>query len=73
MDRRYLVVIEKAEDGSYSAYLPDLPGCVSCGESVAEVKRNIREAIDLYVEDLAAEGQPIPEPTTQATEMPVGV
>jgi predicted RNase H-like HicB family nuclease len=72
MDRKYLIVIEKARDGSYSAYVPDLPGCVSCGDTVAEVKRNIKEAVDLYVEDLAAEGQPIPEPTTQAAEMAVG-
>ena len=46
----YLVVIEKAADGSYSAYVPDLPGCVSCGETSEEAKLLIREAIQLHID-----------------------
>ena len=46
----YLVVIEKADDASYGAYVPDLPGCVTCGDSVEEVKTQIQEAIRLHAE-----------------------
>jgi predicted RNase H-like HicB family nuclease len=60
---RYAIVIEKAE-GNFSAYVPDLPGCVSTGATLDEVKENIREAIDLHLEGLQADGDPIPEPTT---------
>jgi predicted RNase H-like HicB family nuclease len=60
---RYAIVIEKAE-GNFSAYVPDLPGCVSTGATLHEVKENIREAIDLHLEGLRADGDPIPEPTT---------
>ncbi len=73
MDRKYLVVIEKAKDGSYSAYVPDLPGCVSCADSVAELKHLIKEAIDMYIQDMIADGEPVPEPTTQCAELAVGV
>ena len=73
MNRKYLVVIEKAEDGSYSAYVPDLPGCVSCGDTPEEVKGLIREAIEMYIEDIIADGEPVPEPTTQYAELAVAV
>ena len=58
----YLVVIEKAADGSYSAYVPDLPGCVSCGETSEEAKLLIREAIQLHIESLRHTGEPVPPP-----------
>ena len=61
---QYLYIIERATDGSYSAYVPDLPGCTSCGDTVAEVKAGIKDAVDLYVEELRADGLPVPEPTT---------
>jgi predicted RNase H-like HicB family nuclease len=48
MNDKYLVVIEQADDGSYSAYLPDVPGCVSCGDTVDEVKVLIQEALDFH-------------------------
>jgi predicted RNase H-like HicB family nuclease len=64
MTDQYLVVIEKANDGSYSAYLPDVPGCVSCGDSIDEVKAMIREAFDFHLEGLRGTGVPIPPPTT---------
>jgi predicted RNase H-like HicB family nuclease len=62
---RYAVVIEKAE-GNYSAYVPDLPGCVATGASVADAEAEIREAIRFHLEGLKADGTPIPPPTTVA-------
>jgi predicted RNase H-like HicB family nuclease len=59
----YVVVIEKANDGSFSAYVPDLPGCVSCGDSVDEVKQEIREAIVAHVDSLRRHHEPVPNPT----------
>jgi predicted RNase H-like HicB family nuclease len=56
-----MVVIE-GEDDSYSAYVPDLPGCVAAGDSPEEVERLIREAIPLHVESLRAHGEPVPPP-----------
>jgi predicted RNase H-like HicB family nuclease len=60
---KYAVVIEKTPTG-YSAYVPDLPGCVSVGATRAEMDRNIREAIELYLDELREQGAPIPPPTT---------
>jgi len=59
---KYLVIIEKADDGSYSAYVPDIPGCVSCGDNLDEVKKSIKEAIDFHIEGLREEGLAVPEP-----------
>ena len=58
---KYLVVIEKAATG-YSAYVPDLPGCVAAGDTREEVQSLIREAVQLHVEDMRRRGYPIPEP-----------
>ena len=63
----YVIVIEKAGDGSFSAYVPDLPGCTSCGDSVDELRANIAEAIKLHVESLRDNGEPVP-PATSMTE-----
>lgn len=60
---RYGVVIEKAVD-NYSAYVPDLPGCVATGQTVEEVERAIREAIRFHVEGLREDGLDVPEPTS---------
>ena len=62
---RYAVVIEKA-DGNYSAYVPDLPGCVATGGSVTEVGKEIRTAIRFHIEGLKADGLPVPAPTSIA-------
>jgi predicted RNase H-like HicB family nuclease len=62
----YVVVIEKAADGSYSAYVPDLPGCVSCGDTPEEAERMIEEAVQLHLESLRSHGEPVPPPTTTA-------
>lgn len=51
---------------SYGAYIPDLPGCVAAAETLAEVKRLIREAVALHLEGLRADGDPIPPPTSVA-------
>ena len=56
---RYAVVIEKAEN-NYSAYVPDLPGCVATGTTVAEAETQIREAIEYHLEGLRDDGLPIP-------------
>ena len=61
---RYAVVIEKGE-GNYSAYVPDLPGCVAVGDTVEETQREIQEAIEFHLEGLRAEGLPIPEPSSR--------
>ena len=60
---QYLVVFERGPT-SYGAYVPDLPGCVAVGESRAEVQALINEAIELHIEGLRADGQPIPEPSS---------
>jgi predicted RNase H-like HicB family nuclease len=62
---RYAIVIEKAQ-GNYSAYVPDLPGCVATGNTVGEVEQEIREAIRFHIEGLKEDGLPIPEPTSIA-------
>ncbi len=60
---RYAVVIEKAEN-NYSAYVPDLPGCVATGATVEEVEREVQDAIQFHLEGMRKDGQPIPEPTS---------
>ena len=59
---RYAIIIEKAE-GNYSAYVPDLPGCVATGTTIEETKQQISEAIDFHIEGLREDGLPIPEPS----------
>lgn len=62
---RYAVVIEKA-DSNYSAYVPDLPGCVATGDTVEVVEAEMREAIRFHLDGLKADGAEIPEPTSIA-------
>jgi predicted RNase H-like HicB family nuclease len=69
---RYAVVIEKGSDG-YGAYLPDLPGCVAVGDTVAEVRQLIREAVELHVQDLRDRGEPVPPPTTEVEHVDLQV
>lgn len=57
---RFLIVVEKA-NGNYSAYSPDLPGCVATGESREEVERNMHEAVQMHVQGLREDNLPIPE------------
>ena len=62
---RYAIVIEKAE-GNYSAFVPDLPGCVATAATVADVETEIREAIRFHIEGLKADGLEVPHPTSLA-------
>jgi predicted RNase H-like HicB family nuclease len=61
---RYAIVIEKSGK-NYSAYVPDLPGCVATGATVEETEKLIREAIAFHVEGLRADGQAVPEPSSR--------
>lgn len=61
---RYAVVIEKAAS-NYSAYVPDLPGCVATGATVEETEQQIREAIEFHIEGLREDGLPVPPPRSQ--------
>lgn len=62
--KKYAVVIEHGEN-NLSAFVPDLPGCITTGKNISEVQRNIREAIELHLEGLRAMGESIPEPQTE--------
>lgn len=62
---RFLVVIEKA-DGNYSAYSPDLPGCVATGATREEAEQSMYEAIELHLQGLKEDGLPIPQSTSFA-------
>lgn len=62
---RYAVVIEKAA-GNYSAYVPDLPGCVATGATVQTVENEIRDAIRVHIDGLKADGLLVPAPTSIA-------
>jgi predicted RNase H-like HicB family nuclease len=66
----YAVVIEDA-GGNFSAYVPDLPGCVSTGATVEEVTSNIKEAIALHIESLREHGEEIPPPISRASSVQV--
>ena len=57
---RYLVVVEPAGE-NYSAYVPDLPGCVATGDTRSQTESNIREAIKAHLDGLSHDGEPIPE------------
>ncbi|MCK7496645.1 MAG: type II toxin-antitoxin system HicB family antitoxin [Comamonadaceae bacterium] len=61
---RYAIVIEKAQ-GNYSAYVPDLPGCVATGASIVDVEEQIREAIEFHLDGLREDGAVIPLPSSQ--------
>ena len=67
---RFLIVIEKA-DGNYSAYSPDLPGCVATGANPKEAEREMNKAIALHIKGLVEDGLPIPEPHASATYVTV--
>ncbi|HLL73368.1 MAG TPA: type II toxin-antitoxin system HicB family antitoxin [Pyrinomonadaceae bacterium] len=59
------MIIERGER-NYSAYLPDMPGCIATGKTVEEVKRRMREAVELHLRGLREDGLPVPEPTSMA-------
>jgi predicted RNase H-like HicB family nuclease len=61
---RYAIVIEPAND-NFSAYVPDLPGCIATGATLEETERAIREAIEFHIEGLREDGAPVPPPTSR--------
>lgn len=69
---RYLVVVEQGPS-SFGAYVPDLPGCVAAGESKDEVLALIHDAIELHLEGLWEDGQPIPVPSSTSELVEVEV
>jgi predicted RNase H-like HicB family nuclease len=68
--KRYAIVVEKAES-NYSAYVPDLPGCVATGATVEETERRLREAIEIHVEGMREDGLFVPEPSSQVNYLEV--
>jgi predicted RNase H-like HicB family nuclease len=71
--KKYTVIYERGQVGeeNWGAYVPDLPGCISTGDTLEEVKQNIIEAVELHIAGLIADGDPIPEPTTVAEHVSV--
>lgn len=55
------VILEKTSSGGYSAYLPELPGCISTGDTISEIKNRIREAVSFHIEGMRMENLPVPE------------
>ncbi len=73
MRRAYTVIIEVDPDGTASAYIPDVPGCVAAGDSLAETYRLITEAAEFHIEGLVSAGEDVPEPTSVAATVMVQV
>jgi predicted RNase H-like HicB family nuclease len=67
----YLIIIEKTNTG-YSAYAPDLPGCIATGKTLDIVRGRMREAVEFHIEGLGLEGMPVPEPTSAAIFFELG-
>jgi predicted RNase H-like HicB family nuclease len=61
---RYVYIIEQATDGSFSAFVPDLPGCTTSGDTADEVRLNIKDAVDTYIDSLREHNEPVPQPTS---------
>ncbi|XWK87999.1 MAG: type II toxin-antitoxin system HicB family antitoxin [Phormidium sp.] len=68
--KEYVVIFAWA-GSNYSAYIPDLPGCISTGKTLEETENNIKEAIALYIDTLREDNQPIPEPSLKAKAISV--
>jgi predicted RNase H-like HicB family nuclease len=69
---KFAVVIERA-NGNYSAYVPDLPGCIATGASEEETEEEIRKAIEFHIEGLKLDGLPVPEPGNSVRTVEVTV
>lgn len=68
-DKSYVYVIERADDGSYWAYLPDLPGCATSADSPEQVERQLHEAVDLYLSYYHERGLPPPAPQARVGKL----
>ena len=69
---RYAVILEKAKR-NYSAYVPDLPGCVATGKTVQETLSAIRTAMEFHLEGLVEDGEPIPDPSSLVDYVEVAI
>lgn len=70
--REYLVIYEWGKR-NWSAYVPDLPGCIATGKTRKQVERTIREAIEFHIEGLRLRGEPVPDPSVEAGLVGVAV
>lgn len=68
MNNNYLVVFAKCIASNFSGHAPDVPGCVSAGDTLEEMQAMMREALEFHFEALVADGEPIPEPTAENVE-----
>jgi predicted RNase H-like HicB family nuclease len=73
MTRQYTVILEREPEGGFHVYCPALRGCHSQGETESEALANIREAIEVYIESLAAHNEPVPEEDVQVRSVPIAV
>ena len=69
---RFLIIIEKA-NGNYSAYSPDLPGCIATGKTREETERNMHEAVEMHVQGMLEDKVPVPESVSLAEYIAVAV
>ena len=67
--KRVVVILEKTADGGYSAYLPALPGCISTGETVADIRSTIKEAVEFHIEGMRMGNLPVPNEFAQEYEL----
>ncbi len=68
--KQYAVIYEWTGT-NYSAYVPDLPGCIACGDTLDETEGLMKEAVEMYIEALKEDGKPVPEPLTKARGLTV--
>jgi predicted RNase H-like HicB family nuclease len=69
MTKRYLVVYAKCKSSNFSGHAPDVPGCVSAGDTLEEMQAMMREALEFHLSGMLEDGETIPEPTTTDVEM----
>lgn len=69
---RFAIVIEKGEN-NYSAYVPDVPGCIATGATLDEVKRNLVEALQLHFAGMRADGDEVPQPSSSVDYLDVSI
>lgn len=67
--RKFAIIIEKAPDGGFGAYAPDLPGCIGMGATKEETLQNMAEAIQFHMDGLLEEGMPLPESNAVAENL----
>jgi predicted RNase H-like HicB family nuclease len=72
MTKNYLVVFGKCAGSNFSGHAPDVPGCVSVGDTLEEMRSMMREALEFHFQGLVAEGESIPDPSTQNVEFKPG-